>query len=153
MTALNFPFYGVCTVQTLAGLPSNCPDGAIAITLDTYAMWVYNITTVAWSQLSPTGIYAAGNTSTALTLSWRNGNKQSCTATGNVVFTLSNPVVGATYQIEITQDSGGSHTYTWPAAVKWPGGTAPSGSGAAKIDLITLFYDGTYYLGSSSLNY
>lgn len=153
MTALNFPFYGVCTVQNFGGLPTSCPDGSIAITLDTYAMWVYNITTNAWSQLSPTGIYAAGNTSTAITLNWRNGNKQSCTATGNVVFTLSNPVAGATYQIEITQDGTGSRTYTWPAAVKWPGGSAPTGSGAGKIDLITLVYDGTSYIGSSSLNY
>lgn len=152
MTATNFPFYGVATVQVAAGLPTNCPDGAIVMVLSTYSMYVYNATAATWSEFVPAGIYAAGNTSTALTLNWNNGTKQSCTATGNVTFTLSNPVVGVTYTIEITQDGTGSRTYTWPAAVKWPGGSAPTGSGAAKIDVIKLLWDGTSYLGSSSLN-
>lgn len=153
MTATNFPFYGVATVQVVGGLPTNCPDGAVVMVLSNYAYYVYNATAGTWSQLSVTGLYAAGNTSTALTLNWNNGNKQSCTATGNVTFTLSNPVAGANYTIEITQDATGSRTYTWPAAVKWPGGSAPSGSGASKLDLINLFWDGTYYIGTSSLNY
>lgn len=97
--------------------------------------------------------YAAGNTSTALTIDWTNGNSQSCTATGNVTFTLSNPVKGEVYLLKITQDGTGARTYTWPAAVKWSGGTAPTGSGAAKVDLINFYYDGTSYYGASSLNY
>lgn len=152
-TPLNFPFYGVATVQVAAGLPTSVPDGAICMTLDTYSLWVYNITTATWSQLSVTGLYAGGNTSTAATVNFNNGAKQAFTATGNVVFTFSNPKVGAQYTLIITQDSTGSRTYTWPAAVKWPGGTTPTGSGANKIDVITMLYDGTSYYGSSSLNY
>jgi hypothetical protein len=153
MTALNFPFYGVATVSAVAGLPTNCPDGTMVLVLSSYSIYIYNITANTWSEFSPAGLYAAGNTSTAKTLDWNNGTKQSVTATGNVTFTLSNPVAGISYRIEITQDGTGSRTYTWPAAVKWPGGTAPTGSGAAKIDMILLFWDGTSYIGTSSLNH
>ena len=97
--------------------------------------------------------YAAGNTSTALTINWDNGNVQACTATGNVTFTFSNPKSGGRYMLIITQDATGSRTYTWPAAVKWSGGTTPTGSAASKIDVITFAYDGTNYYGGYSLNY
>lgn len=97
--------------------------------------------------------FAAGNTGTALTLDWANGDIQTCTATGNVTFTLNNPVTGSVYIIKITQDATGSRTYTWPAAVKWPGGTAPTGSGANKTDIINLYWDGTNYWGTSAMNY
>ncbi len=152
MTALNFPFYGVCTVQNSGGLPSNCPDGSIAITLDTYAMWVYNITTATWSQISPTGLYAGGNTGAAVTVNFNNGSKQAFTVTAAVTFTLTNPKVGAVYTLELTQASTGGYAYTWPLTVKWPAGSAPSASATGKIDVITLLWDGTSYLGSSSLN-
>lgn len=152
-TPLNFPFYGIATVQVVAGLPTNCPDGAIVMSLDTYSLWVYNITTATWSQLEATGVYAGGNTGAAATVNFNNGSKQSFTATANVTFTFSNPRAGSNYRLVITQDSTGSRTYTWPAAVKWPGGSAPTGSGANKIDVITFLYDGTSYYGSSSLNY
>jgi hypothetical protein len=49
----------------------------------------------------------------------------------------------------IVQD-GGTRTITWPAAVKWPGGTAPTlSTGLDKIDVINLLtYDGgTSWLG------
>jgi hypothetical protein len=98
-------------------------------------------------------VFAAGNTGTALTLDWNNGDAQTCTATGNVVFTLNNPVLGRTYVVEITQDGTGSRTYTWPAAVKWPSGTAPTGSGIGKVDLITLYWNGTNYRATAVLNY
>lgn len=152
-TPLNFPFYGVATVQTVAGLPTNCPDGALVLSLDTYTFWVYNLTLNTWAQFTVQGVYANGNSGATPALNFNNGIKQSFTMTANATFTFSNPKVGATYVLELTQDGTGSRTYTWPAAVKWPGGSAPSASGASKIDMITLFYDGTSYLGTSSLNY
>lgn len=97
--------------------------------------------------------YDAGDTSTALALNWSNGSAQKCRATGNVTFTFSNPVAGGTYILKILQDGTGARTYTWPAAVKWQSATAPTGSAANKYDVITLFYDGTYYFATASLNY
>lgn len=95
----------------------------------------------------------AGNSSTAITISFANASAQKVTMTGNCTFTFTNPVTGGTYYLRLVQDGTGSRTYTWPAAVKWSGGTAPTGSGANKIDLVTFYWDGTSYYGTSSLNY
>lgn len=67
--------------------------------------------------------------------------------------TLSNPVTGHVYLLELIQDATGGRTVTWPASVKWPGGTAPTLSGASKTDLVTLVWNGTNYLATSLTNY
>ena len=73
--------------------------------------------------------------------------------TGNCTLTLSNPVVGQVYVLKLVQDATGSRTMAWPAAVTWPAGTAPTLSGASKVDVITLYWDGTNYFGTFSVNY
>jgi len=74
--------------------------------------------------------------------------------TGNCTFTLSNPVVGATYLLKLTQDVTGTRTGTFPATVKTPGGTGITlSTGAGEVDVITLFWDGTDYLTNTGLNY
>lgn len=97
--------------------------------------------------------YDAGNSSTAITVNWNQGEFQKVTMTGDATFTLSNPVAGKRYQLRLIEDATGHRSPTWPAAIKWPAGSAPTLSAATKIDVITLFYDGTNYYGSSSLNY
>jgi len=67
--------------------------------------------------------------------------------------TLSNvPASGRVFGLTlyVTQDATGSRTITWPAAVKWPSGTAPTLTTTAnKIDVLSLItYDGgTSWLG------
>lgn len=100
-----------------------------------------------------TPLFDAGETADALTVDWANGVIQTCTATDDVEFTLSNPVAGVTYTLQILQDDTGDWAYTWPENVLFPGGTEPTGSGADKTDFIYLYYDGTNYFGRSSLNY
>ena len=98
--------------------------------------------------------YAAGNSGAALTIDWANGDTQTVTLTGNCTFTFSNPTAGHYYTLRLAQDATGSRTVTWPAAVKWPGGTVPTlTTTASRVDVITFYYDGTNYLGQSSLNY
>lgn len=98
--------------------------------------------------------YDNGNSSTALTINLLKSNTHLVTLTGNCTFTLSNPQAGYTYVLRLVQDGTGSHTVTWPANVKWEGGTAPTLSTAANsIDLITLYYDGTDFYGISNLNF
>jgi septal ring-binding cell division protein DamX len=97
--------------------------------------------------------YDAGNSSTTITIDWANGSAQKVTMTGNCTFTLSNPVVGAAYILKLVQDATGGRTYTWPAAVKWPAATSPTGSAATKTDLISLYYDGTSYFGTYATNF
>jgi hypothetical protein len=67
--------------------------------------------------------------------------------------TLSAHVVG-TYIFELIQGGSGSYTITWPASVKWSGGTAPTlTTTVGKTDIVTLFHDGTNFFGTYSLNY
>ncbi len=89
-----------------------------------------------------------------LTFNWNDSNIQSTiTLTGSHTFTATNPKAGATYIITLTQT--GPVTATW-TGVKWPGGTAPTLSGASKTDVITLIcYDATgagLYYGAATLD-
>lgn len=95
-----------------------------------------------------------GNSSTADTIDWTLGNKQKSTLTGNCTFTFTAPGGPCSLVLKLVQDATGSRTVTWPAAVHWPGGTAPTLTTTAnKVDIITFYYDGTTYFGNSSLNY
>jgi hypothetical protein len=62
---------------------------------------------------------------------------------------------GASFDLVTTQTGGGSHTVTWPAAVKWSGGTAPTLTTTAnKRDSFHFVCDGANWLGSTNgLNY
>jgi hypothetical protein len=95
----------------------------------------------------------AGNSGTAKTINWNDSNKQLVTLTGNVTFTFTSPLSGASYTLLLKQDGTGPRLATWPASVLWPGGTAPTLSTAAgKVDVVTFVYDdvdGKYYGGFS----
>jgi hypothetical protein len=55
------------------------------------------------------------------------GNYISATVAGATTFTFSNPLASPNacgFVLELT--NGGSATVTWPTAVRWPGGTAPT---------------------------
>ena len=90
-----------------------------------------------------------GNSGTSQTIDFNDSNVHFVDMTGNVTFTLSNPISGFAYQLILKQDATGSRTATWPAGVKWPGGTAPTLSTAANsIDIVSLVYsalDSEYY--------
>jgi hypothetical protein len=72
----------------------------------------------------------------------------------NLTLTFAHAVNGGRYTIVLIQDGTGTNTVTWPAEVKWPGGTAPVITATAdKADLVTLYYNGTVYFGSFNQNY
>jgi hypothetical protein len=87
----------------------------------------------------------------AFTVNWQNGSLQVVdlqSAPGAVTAILSNPTTGGAYLLKIIQGSD-LNTITWPAAVKWPGGTAPTITATNNyVDYVTLVYDGTIYMGS-----
>lgn len=102
-------------------------------------------------------MFDAGNSGTALTLDWDDGNEQTFTLTGNVVLDLDNPREGGRYVVVIDTGSGG-FTVTWPASVLWPGGTPPTiTTDASKFDLVTLIAlaagSPTVYLASINQDY
>lgn len=101
---------------------------------------------------------APTSSSNAMTLDLTLGNSFKHTLTENTTITISNPSpTGKLCSMQVTFVQGaGSYTVTWPASVKWPGGTAPTiSTGAAAIDKCTLTTDdaGTTWLGSFAQAY
>jgi hypothetical protein len=108
--------------------------------------------TQASDLLGITGIVTASPTTGAVTLDFSVAPMNTITMTGNCTFTFSGMLSGGAYVIKLIQDATGSRTVTWPAATKWPGGTAPTlTTGANAVDLACIIYDGTNYYGSVSL--
>lgn len=92
---------------------------------------------------------------TLQTANWNDGVIQKLnlgSASGDVTLTLTNPVQGAYYRLFVIQGAT-PRDITWPAAVKWPQGQKPILSGATKIDMVWLYYDGTNYFGDWELDY
>lgn len=89
---------------------------------------------------------------TTVTINLRDGDNFTHTLSGNTTYTFSNPAASgktSAFTLKVTQDST-ARTITWPTAVKWPGGTAPTlSSGSADIDVfVFITYDGgTNYYG------
>lgn len=96
-----------------------------------------------------------GNSGTEKTIDWNAGQKQKLTLNGNVVLTFTDPSHGVgMLQLKLVQDATGGRTVTFPASVKWAGGSAPTlTSDGGGIDIITLFWDGTNYFSQSALNF
>ena len=88
------------------------------------------------------------NTGTSYTIDLANGSVQILTLTGNVTYTFPTATAGRSFLLIEKQDATGSRTVTWPAAVKWPSGTAPTiTSTASRSDLFGFTADGTNWIG------
>ena len=90
---------------------------------------------------------------TTPSVSLNGGGSFSLALSGNTTFTFADaPATGsAGFSLKVTQDGGGSgYTVTWPASVKWPGGTAPELTATAdKADVFVFTTDdaGASYVG------
>ena len=96
-------------------------------------------------------LYDAGTQTTNFTIDWSNGPAQKLVIdnAGPLAITLSNPVTGGSYILQIEQGTTPG-SVTWPASVKWGAAQDPVLSDATgEIDVISLFYDGTNYRGSA----
>jgi len=114
-------------------------------------------TTIAIAGISiASSQYYSARFAGSVTVNWNNGNVQAFTlANGANTITMSNPQAGARYLLEIKQPASSSAgTVTWPANVKWSGGTAPTLSTTnGRSDLVALYYNGTNYAGSAVLDF
>ncbi len=96
---------------------------------------------------------AVTSSSNATTVNSRDGTVFSHTLTENTTFTFSNPAASGKasgFTLKIVQDASASgYTVTWPAAVDWSGGSAPSlTSTASAVDQFVFYtHDGgtTWY--------
>lgn len=107
------------------------------------------------AKLDVAGDYKEGvvtaNTGTAYTISLASGTVQILTLTGNCTFTFPTATAGKSFTLLLRQDGTGGRTVTWPAAVKWPGGTAPTiTSTASRQDKYIFTADGTNFYGSNA---
>lgn len=88
----------------------------------------------------------------ALAIDWSLGNSftKTLSAGGNTL-TFSNDTDGQTITVVLTSNGGGS-TVTWPAGVKWTGGTEPTQTSTG-IDVYTLHKAGGTVYGSYVQNF
>lgn len=97
-----------------------------------------------------------GNSGAAKTIDWDLGNEHLLTLTDDVALTLSNPEDGGRYVLVLLQDGTGGRVPSFPASVKWAGGTPPTITPtASRYDLITLLWlaGAGIYLASINQNY
>lgn len=102
----------------------------------------------------------SANSSTTYTVNLTNGNTFLVTMTGNCTFTFSNPPASGktgSFTLVLVQDGTGSRTATWPAAVKWAAGTAPTltttaTTGTDVLAFITFNGGTTWYGFTAGLN-
>lgn len=96
--------------------------------------------------------YDAGS-GASITVDWNNAQKQFITLTTNTTVTFTAPDGVGNFQLRIVQDSTGSKTLTLPT-IKFPGGTTPTWSTSADSeDILSLFYNGSDYYGTSGLDF
>ena len=96
-------------------------------------------------------VYAGGNTSTAITPSYANGNIQTFTANND--FTLNLPTgmsAGQNLVLIIAQDATGTRLMTANSSLKFSNANKTLSITASAIDVISIFYDGSRYLCSLS---
>ena len=67
-------------------------------------------------------------------------------------FVLTGMIAGQTVQIKIKQDGTGNHTASFgtadSTAVKFAGGTPTLSTAANAIDVVSVFFDGSDYIGN-----
>jgi hypothetical protein len=95
-----------------------------------------------------------------LTLNIENGNVFRATLNANITtLTISNPPAtsnAGSFTLIFDAD-GTARTVTWPAAVKWPGGTAPTLTSTASRSDVFVFYTNnagtTWYAMTAAQNF
>lgn len=82
-------------------------------------------------------------------VSYTNGNHVRVTLTGNSTITPTGGLAGGVYTLEVVQDGVGGRTLAFGSSVLWSNGAQPGyTTTAARKDIYTFFFDGTYYIGT-----
>jgi hypothetical protein len=96
--------------------------------------------------------YDNGKATTTATINWSQGNVQYVTLTGNTTFTFRNAQPGMRAILQVA----GGYTPTFPANVRWSGGTTPTATATAgHKDIYSFVYSGkeSLYDGIQSSNF
>ena len=93
-----------------------------------------------------------GTLSANTTIDCSDGNIVTCTIGAAITFTLNpNCLTGFCRTLTLIITNGGAYVITWPASVKWAGGSAPTFT-ASGVDIVTLMTvdAGTTWYGSAN---
>ena len=95
--------------------------------------------------------------SSTISVDFATASVHTVTLAENTGFVINNLPVGGTGTIIITQDGGGTNTASFgtedSTAVKFAGGTPTLSTAGGAIDVVTIFNDGTNYLGNIAKAY
>jgi hypothetical protein len=95
--------------------------------------------------------------SSTITVNCATSSVHTVTLTASTGFVITSLPTGGTVTLIITQDGTGARTATFgtdtSTAVKFPGGTPTLTGSPGSIDIVTVFNDGTNYLGNVIKNY
>ena len=97
-----------------------------------------------------------GAISVDTTIAASDGNIHTFTVGGNITLTLNpNCLTGFCRTLTLVITNGGAYTITWPASVKWDGGSAPTftASGVDIVTLITVDAGTTWYGSANGVSY
>jgi len=94
-----------------------------------------------------------GNSGTAKTIDWTNGQVQKVVLNGNCTFTFIPPVGVCTVTLKIIHDATATaYTPVFPASLKKSGAFANTNTANA-VDKLTMQFDGTNYWGMLGVNF
>ena len=87
-------------------------------------------------------------------IDWSTGKFQLSTLDQNVTYSFTSPGGESDLILRVNQDGAGGNTVTWPATVKWPGGTAPViPAGGSSISIIKFHFVSSVYYGEFALDF
>jgi len=152
----NASFTGTFTLPTSFNGALSASSGVVSATTLTIGNGGTNSTNAQGANQNLTVATSTITQGTGLTVNWGTSNAFYLSLGANsTITTFSNAVDGQTITIEVKQN-GGNYTLTWPSAVKWSGGTAPTMTATnGKYDVYTFIYNSTLavYFGSYVQNY
>jgi hypothetical protein len=91
------------------------------------------------------GEYDNGNSGTAKTIDWSNGDRQRLTVNANTTLAYSNAGTGQVLAMSVDMNGTGGYSITLPTSI-WPGGAAGVfGTAANAKNELVVRYDGTNY--------
>jgi len=101
------------------------------------------------------GLHSNGNSGSAATVNWLNGDRQTITISASTTLAFSNAQSGQILTLIMRENSTGNYSITLPT-IKWNGGVSPTWATASNsINTLSCMYDATAseYLGQSATSY
>jgi len=87
------------------------------------------------------------------TIDWSAGMKHQIDLDADLTISFTDPPEACNLLVKIVQDTT-PRTVTWPASVKWAGGSAPvQSTGSGAIDVYAFYHGGTDYYGQAAQDF